>query len=140
MTYPFSMYGRIIQVYRYEVSYQEERFSSWETEEGGLPTVTEERKAYLNTLDQAEAVAAAHEGSTLIKLDSSAYEWLDGIEVPDVSDTYSEAVKLYEMGKEAYEKEKNKPSDKEVISMLETQVTDLQMALCDMYETMEVTT
>ncbi len=101
MTYPFSMYGRIIQIYRHEVTYQEERLSSWETEEGNLPTVTEERKAYLNTLEQANELAE-RTGGSITELDSSSYEWLDGIEVPDVPDTYSEAIKLCEMGKEAW--------------------------------------
>lgn len=136
MQYPFLMYGRIIQIYRYSVTYQDEY--EW-LDDGGVPeTSAESHVEYCNTQEQAEAVAAAHEGSTITELDSAAYEWLDGIEVADVPDTYAEAVKLYEMGQAAYEAEKNKPTQEETIAGLESQVTDLQMALCEMYETMEV--
>lgn len=133
MHYPFAMYGRIIQIHRYKVEYTETR--SWPDEYGG--PVEEPRVAYCNTQEQAEAVSAAYKGSTVAELDSAAYEWLDGIEVADVPDTYAEAVKLYEAGQAAYEAEKNKPTAEETIAGLESQVTDLQMALCEMYETME---
>lgn len=133
MYYPFAMYGRIIQIHRYKVEYTEIR--PWPDDHGG--PVEEPRAEYCNTQEQAEAVAANHEGSVVTELDSAAYEWLDGIEVADVPDTYAEAVKLYEAGQAAYEAEKNKPTAEETIAGLESQVTDLQMALCDMYETME---
>lgn len=133
MRYPFTLYGRIIQIHRYKVEYTETM--PWPDEYGG--PVEEPRTEYCNTQEQAAAVAADHEGSTVTQLDSAAYEWLDGIEVADVPDTYAEAVKLYETGQAAYEAEKNKPTAEETIAGLESQVTDLQMALCEMYETME---
>lgn len=98
MQYPFSMYGRIIQIHRYKVEYTE--IIPWPDEEGN--PVEETRAGFCNTQEQAEAVAAAHEGSIITELDSAAYEWLDGIEVADVPDTYAEAVTLYEMGGEAW--------------------------------------
>lgn len=133
MQYPFTMYGRIIQIHRYRVKCTE--VMPW-LDESGNPT-EEQHTEYCNTQEQAATVAEAREGSTVTQLDSSAYEWLDGIEVADVPDTYAEAVKLYEAGQAAYEAEKNKPTAEETIAGLESQVTDLQMALCEMYETME---
>lgn len=134
MKYPFSMYGRMIQIHRYKVSYQEEILGTVENGEPALETA--ERVRPCNTREQAEAVAAAHRGA-ITELDSSAYEWLDGIEVANVPDTYAEAVKLYEMGQAAYEAEKSKPTPEEIIASQGEQITDLQMALCDMYEAME---
>lgn len=132
--FPFYMYGRIVKIHRFKVEYTETL--PW-PDENGQP-ITEGRTEYCNTREQAEAVAAAHEGSTLTELDSSAYEWLDGIEVADMPDTYAEAVKIYEMGQAAYEAELAKPTPEEQTAALEQQVTDLQMALCEMYEAMEV--
>lgn len=134
MQYPFTMYGRIIQIHRYKVEYTETM--PWPDEYGG--PVEEPRTEYCNTQEQAAAVAADHEGSTVAELDSAAYEWLDGIEVADVPDTYAEAVMLYEMGQAAYEQERDKPTPEEIIASQGEQITDLQMALCDMYEAMEV--
>lgn len=133
MQYPFTMYGRIIQIHRYRVEYPESM--PW-LDESRNPA-GEQRTEYCNTQEQAAAVAEAHEGSTVTQLDSAAYEWLDGIEVADVPDTYAEAVKLYEAGQAAYEAEQKKPTPEEQTAALEQQVTDLQMALCDMYEAME---
>lgn len=133
MQYPFLMYGRIIQVHRYKVEYTET--TPW-ADEAGNP-VEEIHTEFCTTQEQADAVAESYEGSTVTELDSSAYEWLDGIEVADVPDTYAEAVKIYEMGQVAYEAERDKPTQEETITALENQITDLQMALCDMYEAME---
>lgn len=132
--YPFFLYGRIIMIHRWKVDYSETSPLSEDVNQ----TITEDRTEYCNTREQAEAVAAAHEGSTLTELDSSAYEWLDGIEVADMPDTYAEAVRIYEMGQAAYEAELAKPTPEEQTAALEQQVTDLQMALCEMYEAMEV--
>lgn len=134
MQYPFTLYGRMIQIHRYKVTYNEEILGTVEDGEPVLQTV--ERVRRCNTREQAEAVAAAHNG-IITELDSATYEWLDGIEVADVPDTYAEAVKLYEAGQAAYEAELSKPTPEEQAAALEQQVTDLQMALCDMYEAME---
>lgn len=93
MQYPFSMLGRIIQIHRFKVKYIQKLPFQDDT---GQP-ITKSRTEYCNTQEQAEALAAACNG-TVTPLDSATYEWLDGIEVADVPDTYAEAVKLYEMG------------------------------------------
>lgn len=126
MQYPFMMYGRIIQIHRYSVTYQEEYE---QLDDEGVPeTSAESRVEYCNTQEQAEAVAAAHEGSAVTQLDSSTYEWLDGIEVADVPDTYAEAVRVYEMGQVAYEAERNKPTPEESIASIEDAMCEQDMA------------
>ena len=89
MTYPFEMYGRIVQVYRYKAVYMERGQSGERAETTDFfPTETE----------------AQMTGGTVTALDTTAYEWMDGLEMPDVPNTYAEAVKVYEMGREAYER------------------------------------
>lgn len=87
--YPFRMLGRVVQIYRYSVEADEEH--------GGeilhYPTKEEAEK-------EAERV-----GGAVFKADNSAAEWMDGLEVADVPDTYAEAVRIFEMGREAYEAE-----------------------------------
>lgn len=41
---------------------------------------------------------------------------MDGIEVADVPDTYSEALRILDIGKEAYEKEKQDAADKDSLT------------------------
>ncbi len=132
--YPFSMYGRIVQIHRFKVTYIEE--FKWPDEDGVFETHTETHTEYCNTKEQAQAVAE-RTGGAISQLDSSAYEWMDGIEIADVPDTYAEAVTIYEMGQAAYEEQLNKPTPEEQVASLESQLTELQMALCEMYESME---
>lgn len=147
MNYPFSLYGNQIKVHRFLVNYtytleykELPKIAEDDFETTIVPIIkTEECKnsRAFPTREEAEDFKA-HNGGEIQELDTSAYEWLDGIKVADVPDTYAEAVKLYEMGQAAYEALQNKPTPEETIATLESQVTDLQMALCDMYETMEV--
>ena len=123
MYYPFSMYGRIIRIHRYKAEYAE--IIPWPDEYGG--PVEKTRVEYCNTREQAEAVTAAHESSTITQLDSAAYEWLDGIEVAGVPDTYAEAVKIYEAGQAAYDAELSKPTPEEQAAALE----QVENALCE---------
>lgn len=133
--YPFSLYGRTIWIHRFRVTYQEEL--SWDPEVRPI-----EQIRYCNSRKQAADIAQ-RTGGTVTELDSSDYEWLDGIEVADVPDTYAEAVRIYEMGQEAYEAELAKPTPEEELealkehnAVLEAQLTDTQLALCDVYEAM----
>ncbi len=86
MNYPFALHGRTVRVHRFSVTYTE----------SGV-----EQTEYFNTLEQAKA-AAEETGGKTTALDSGPYEWLDGIEVADVPDTYAEGIKLYEMGAAAW--------------------------------------
>lgn len=97
----FRMYGRIIEIYRYKLDYTE---AVPGLDENGEPIETnEERTEYFIDAASAEEVHKG-KGGTITKLNTADYEWLDGLEVADVDDTYAEAVKIYEMGKEAYER------------------------------------
>lgn len=83
MNGPFRLCGRTVEVYRYQAEY---------TEDG----VSITRR--FPTLEEAETT-----GGTVTALDAGAWLWMDGIVVEDVPDKYAEAVKIYNMGKEAYE-------------------------------------
>lgn len=122
----------VIKISRYKVIYEETVF---DIKTSKFVEITCER--FFSTKVLAEAFSHTANG-TVYELDTTGYEWLDGIKVADVPDTYADAVKIYEAGQAAYEAEKNKPTPEETIAGLESQVTDLQMALCEMYETMEV--
>lgn len=95
MEYPFRVSGRTVEVYRYRVDYTEDR-----PKEGG-EMVQEAVTAYCPTQEGALAVAE-QTGGQITALDASAYEWMDGLEVADVPDTYAAAVKIYQMGEAEY--------------------------------------
>lgn len=95
----FRMYGRVIQIYRYKAEYTVQQISS----DGELEDI--QKVGYFVSKDEAEST-----GGTVTALDTSACEWLDSIEVADVPDTYAEAVKIFEMGEDEYQKALDKPS------------------------------
>lgn len=134
MEYPFSLNGRTIHIDRYSVSYQEKLLHV--AEDGNIVSTIEDKVQYCNTEPWAHNIAERFHGE-ILKLNTADYEWLDGIEVADVKNPYAEAVRIFEMGQAAYEAELSKPTPEEQAAALEQQVTDLQMALCDMYEAME---
>ena len=94
MKYPFQMYGRIIQIYRYSATYIERR-----------PNRANETNDIEVTRYFVNEKEAQRKGGTVIALDTSTYEWLDGIEVDDVPNTYGEAIRIYNMGETAYKEE-----------------------------------
>ena len=111
--YPFRMYGRIIEINRYSVTYQEQ-FPTFSQPDGEETPQQEsiEHIEYVPTQEEANAVAE-RTGGTVTTLDTTTYEWLDGIEVADVPDTFAEAVKIYEMGQAAYQELLNTPTPEE---------------------------
>lgn len=117
MNYPFRMYGRIVQIYRYQAVYTEQQIQ--ESGDGSLDFVNVEVTGYYPAEEEAKAT-----GGIVTALDTTAYEWLDGIEVDDVPDTYAEAVKIYEMGEMAYKELIAQPTDTERIAALETAIAD----------------
>lgn len=109
----FRMYGKIIEVNRYSVTYEEQLptpppLPDQEPEE----PETVQRVEYVPTKEEADVIAE-RTGGTVSPLETSEYDWLDGIEVDDVPDTFSEAVKIYEMGQAAYEEFLNTPTPEE---------------------------
>lgn len=99
MYYPFSMYGRVVKIHRYSVGYTETQDRL--KEDGSLESFEVERTDYFHTLEAAKYTAEQYDAE-VTTLDSSDYEWLDGFEVPDVLDTYAEAVKIYEAGADVW--------------------------------------
>lgn len=95
MEYPFRMSGQTVEVYRYQVDYTEER----PNKDGEM--VQEAVTTYCPTKEEANAIAE-QTGGTVTALDASAYEWMDGLIMPDVPDTYAAAVEVYQMGEAEY--------------------------------------
>lgn len=98
MNYPFRVCGRTVEAYCFQVDYTEERPS-----ESGEPEQVD-AVLYCPTREEADTVAE-QTGGIVTTLDTAAYEWMDGLTMPDVTDTYGEAVKVYEMGQAAYERQ-----------------------------------
>ena len=117
MDYPFRMYGEIVEIYHYKVDCTEQI-----DPEGEPEAVTE----YTPYQDEAQAIADKH-GGTVTALDTSDYEWMDGLELG----TYDDAMTAYDLGETAY----NAKVQKEQAMSLEAQITDLQLALAELYET-----
>ena len=117
MNYPFRMYGETVEIYRYKVDYTEQI-----DPEGEPEAVTE----YTPYQDEAQDIATRYNG-TVTALDTSAYAWMDGLEL----DTYDDAMTAYDLGETAY----NAKVQKEQAMSLEAQITDLQLALAELYET-----
>lgn len=111
--YPFRMYGRIIEINRYSVTYQEQPPVIPPPEGEQTPEQSPiEHIEHVPTQEEANAIAE-RTGGTVTALDISEYEWLDGIEVDDVPDTFAEAIKIYEMGQAAYQELLNTPTPEE---------------------------
>lgn len=107
----FRMYGRIVQVLRYQVDYtRDER----------------EETVYAATEQEAQD-AAQMLGGTVTALPPDNDEWMDGLEVADVPDTYGEAVCIREMGQAAYEAAKNKPDAETRLAALESAMLSMMM-------------
>lgn len=107
----FRMYGRKVEILRYQIDYVES--NPVEEEEARNITV------YAPTEEEANALAEMY-GGTVTPLEPEDDIWMDGIEVDDVPDTYNEAVRIYNFGKDNYYFEKNKPTELERLGALES--------------------
>ena len=85
----FRMYGNRVEILRYQVDYTENE---------------EQRTVYAATEEEADDIAQRYRGvrSALALFDD---EWMDGMEVADVPDTYAEAIKIYALGEQAYKQQ-----------------------------------
>lgn len=115
MDYPFRMYGEIVEVYRYQIKHI------------GQSGLDEESTEYAHTEEEAQSIAS-QTGGTVAELDSANYEWMDGLHFA----TRNEAIEAYDLGESWY---KNK-TQQEQSTGLSAQLTDLQMALVELYEKM----
>lgn len=82
----FRMYGRTVEVLHYKIDYTEDE---------------EQRTDYAATEDEANEIAK-NTGGVVSALSASDDEWMDGMEVDDVPDTYGEAMRIYGLGESAY--------------------------------------
>lgn len=76
----FRMYGRKVEILKYQVSYTENE---------------EQRTDYAASEEEANEIAARVNG-TVTALEAGDDAWMDGIEVADVPDTYGEAMRIYQ--------------------------------------------
>ena len=96
----FRLCGRVVEVYHYQVTYTEQF--------PGEEPVT--RITYVPTLEEAQEIADQH-GGEVAEMDSSAYEWMDGMELPGVPEPYDEAVRIFEQGEAAYREGQSEADD-----------------------------
>lgn len=82
----FRMYGNRVEVLRYQIDYIENE---------------EQHITYAATEEEATEIAARFNG-TISTFALSDDEWMDGMEVANTSDSYAEAMKIYELGEQAY--------------------------------------
>lgn len=116
MDYPFRMYGEIVEIYRYQITYTEGEGPEAQQVTQGFPT-----------LEEAQAEGDRH-GVTPEPLDTTAYAWMDGLNFP----TRNDAMAVYDLGEAGYKEQLAKEEAEK--GRLETQVTELQLALADSYE------
>lgn len=100
----FRMYGRKVEVLKYSISYVEN---------------DEQKIEYATTEEEANEISEKVNGATT-QLEAEDDIWMDGIEVDDVPDTYNEAIRIYNLGKDNYYFEKNKPTELERLGALES--------------------
>lgn len=100
----FRMYGRKVEILKYSISYVEN---------------DEQKIEYAATEEEANEISEKVNG-TITQLEAENDIWMDGVEVDDVPDTYNEAIRIYNLGKDNYYFEKNKPTELERLGALES--------------------
>lgn len=100
----FRMYGRKVEILKYSISYVEN---------------DEQKIEYAATEEEANEISEKVNG-TITQLEDEDDIWMNGIEVDDVPDTYNEAIGIYNLGKDKYYFEKNKPTELERLGALES--------------------
>lgn len=100
----FRMYGRKVETLKYSISYVEN---------------DEQKIEYATTEEEANEISEKVNG-TITQLEAEDDIWMDGVEVDDVPDTYNEAIRIYNLGKDNYYFEKNKPTELERLGALES--------------------
>ena len=85
----FRMYGNRVEILRYQVDYTENE---------------EQFTTYAATEEEADEIAKYCNG-VKSSLPTSDDEWMDGLEVADVPDTYAEAMRIYSLGEQEYKQQ-----------------------------------
>lgn len=87
----FRMYGNRVEILKYQISYTENE---------------EQRTDYAVTEEEANELSQ-RTGGTVSAFPAGDDDWMDGLEVADVPDTYGEAMALYEQYRENQDYAKN---------------------------------
>lgn len=134
----FTMTGRKAAVNRFRVRY--ERQIRKQDPEGKISAETVWFSRGFPTREEADRFGERVNGQ-VEAVDVSDWEWMDGMTVPETGDPLGEAERILKLGKEKWEAECSAPTAEERIAMLEegkaaleSQLTDAQLALCDVYE------
>lgn len=106
----FRMYGNRVEVLRYQVDYTEN---------------AEQFTAYATTEEEADEIAQRYNG-VQTSLASSDDEWMDGLEVADIPNTYAEAMRIYSLGEQAY-KQQVEDSKKQNVEQLRADIDFLSI-------------
>lgn len=116
--------GQTVQVIRYHVLY-----------DSGTAV------AEAATLEEAELIAN-ETGGKIESLDTAEIEWINGIEIPESNMPMEEARKILEMGEDGYRKWLEQQAAQSPANLLAEneklnhQLTDIQLALVEVYEMM----
>lgn len=111
--YPFRVCGRKIEIYKYCVNYKVEN---------------EEINVLCTTKEEADLIGKDTNG-VITKLDVKDHEWLDNLIVPDLPDTFSEAVKIYNIGKDRYVELQTAQTQAEYLFELEVRLSKLELGI-----------
>lgn len=109
--------GTIIQLLRYRLDYTQD----------DTPTTV-----YAATQEEANALHEIY-GGKITPLDTTKDEWIDGVDVGPTNTPGDAAMEIVRMGERGYKQhlEELRQSDPDV---LRGQITDLQLALAELYE------
>lgn len=91
--------GTTIQVPQYKIDYQtlEQPIIS---DNGTIADIYRDKTLYFDSLESAKECSLGEP----IKLDTESYQWMNGIDIGEGKEHYKEAMRIYEMGEEAYKK------------------------------------
>lgn len=105
---PFRMYGTIVEIYRFKVTTPK---TDNMPPQVAIMMRGDELIQYAHTEEEANQMVSEF-GGTMEVLDTSGYEWMEGLEFP----TRDEAIHVYEAGQEAYLEKLNAPTESQVLN------------------------
>lgn len=123
MKYPFYILKNTITLFRYSVTYTEPVYD----ENGEETGETREEVQGTRTMEQANR-KAERTGGTVAPLDTTDYEWMDGIEITEpTTNPMIQALEIYHMGREAWEARQNAPTAEDRMAQMEADIAYLAM-------------
>lgn len=123
----FRTHGRIVELLRWKVEYTKTIIVS--DENGNIKELEDKRTEYFPCEADADN-CISRTGGTKSAIDvEPKYEWLDGLKVEDVPNTYKRAVEIAEMGEEAYKATLNAPTTDEYLVDLDYRLSMIELGL-----------